>query len=99
LILHTGVRFNPRSGHVGFIIDEVEREEHQVFLPMLLSVTIQILQYPHLSASLIIAIDPSLGMLHYANIILFSSIIRRWYNKPVCSRSNKGFRHITPRNN
>ena len=80
---------NRRSGKGGY----------QVFFPVLLSITIQILQYPHLSASLTSAIDPSLRMLHYAGITPFSSIIRRWYNRSLglCSRSNKGFRHITPR--
>ena len=96
LTLHTGVRFNPRSGHVGIIVDVVERGNIIFFFPVLLSNTIQILQFPHLSTSLISAIDPSLRMLHYANITPLSSIIRRWYNSPVCSRSNKGFRYITP---
>jgi hypothetical protein len=32
LTLHTGVRFNPRSGHVGIIVDVVERGEYNFFL-------------------------------------------------------------------
>ena len=97
LTLHTGVRFNPRSGQLGFIVDEVERGNIRFSFRVVVSHYSNITIPPFISVfdqcDRSITQDVTLCQ-HYTLLVHH----RGCYNSPIYSRSNKGFRHITPRN-